>query len=278
MHRVQKLALILVQTLDLHIEDRIGIEHDALRLFDISGKVDLVGALDLAETVEHGGVVRVGFEPFERLGVQQVLVSARERAHQLVEPRIDLREPAAVVDAVRHVLELLRLHGALVLKDIVAQNVGMQGAHAVDGHAAGDAQVRHADLTVPDDGQLTRFGGVVVVILDFFLIAARDLRQNRPDTRQERLHQLLRPALERLGEHRVVRVGDGVGRDVPCRVPVEPRVVHQDAHELGNDERGMGVVDLDDVLFMEVRRRAVDLDVLAHDGLHRGRNEEILLL
>ena len=183
-----------------------------------------------------------------------------------------------MVDAVRHVPELLRLHGALILKDIVAQNVGVQGAHAVDGHAAGDAEVRHAHLTVPDDGQLARFGGVVVVILDFFLIAARNLRQNRPDARQERLHQLLRPAFERLGKHRVVRVGDGMGRDVPRRVPVKPRVVHQDAHELWNDERGMRVVDLDDVLFVEVHRCSVKLNVLAHDGLHRGRNEKVLLL
>ena len=66
-------------------------------------------------------------------------------------------------------------------------------------------------------------------------------------------------------------------RDVPRRVPVEARIIHQDAHELGDDERGVRVVDLDDILFVEIRGRAVDLDVLAHDGLHGRGDEEILL-
>ena len=154
----------------------------------------------------------------------------------------------------------------------------MQGAHTVHGHAAGDAEVRHTHLTVPDDGKLARFGGVVVVVFDLFLIAARDLREDQPDARQQRLHQLLRPALKRFGKHRVVRIGDGMGGDVPRRIPVEARIVHQNAHQLGNHKRRVRVVDLDHILFVEVLRRTVDLDVLAHDGLHRGRNEEILLL
>ena len=210
--------------------------------------------------------------------MQEVFIPARERAHELVEPRVDLREPAAVVDAVGDILELLQLHRALVFKNVVSQDVRVQSAHAVHGHAARDAQVCHADLAVPDDGQFTRFGLVVVVVFDFFLIAARDLGDDRPHARQKRLHQLLRPALQRLGKHRVVRVSDGVRRDVPRRVPVEARIIHQDAHELGDDERGVRVVDLDDILFVEIRGRAVDLDVLAHNGLHGRGDEEILLL
>ena len=154
----------------------------------------------------------------------------------------------------------------------------MQSAHAVHGHAARDAQVCHADLAVPDDSQFTRFGLVVVVVFDFFLIAARDLRENQPDARQQRLHQLLRPALKRFGKHRVVRIGNGMGGDVPRRIPVEARIVHQNAHQLGNHKRRVRVVDLDHILFVEVLRRTVDLDVLAHNGLHGRGDEEILLL
>lgn len=40
----------------------------------------------------------------------------------------------------------------------------------------------------------------------------------------------------------------------------------------------MGVVDLNDVLLVEVLQRAVLLDMLASDGLHRSGHEEILLL
>ena len=115
-------------------------------------------------------------------------------------------------------------------------------------------------------------------ILHLFLPAAGDLLNDLPHAGQQGLHQLLGPALQRLGKHRVVRVSDGVRRNVPRRVPVEARIIHQDAHELGDDERGVRVVDLNDILFVEVRRRTVDLDVLAHDGLHGRGDEEILLL
>ena len=40
----------------------------------------------------------------------------------------------------------------------------------------------------------------------------------------------------------------------------------------------MGIVDLDDVLFVEIRQGAVGLDMLARDGLQGGGHEEILLL
>ena len=57
-----------------------------------------------------------------------------------------------------------------------------------------------------------------------------------------------------------------------------PRVVDQNTHQLRNHQRGMGIVDLDDVLLVEALQRAVLLDMLAGDGLHRGGHEEVLLL
>ena len=267
-----------MQALDLHVEDRICVECHALRLFDVGGKVELVGALDLVEPREHRAIAGEGLELLELLGMEQIAAPAAEVGNQAVEPRVDLREPAAVVDAVGDVLELLRLHLILPAEYVVAQDVGVQRGNAVDRHAARDAQVRHAHLPIPDDGQLRGLGRVMVEVLDLLLIAVRDLGDDLPHAREQRLHELLRPALERLSEHGVVRVGDGIFCDVPRGIPVEARVVHQNAHQLGNDERGVRVVDLDDVLLVEVRRRAVDLDVLAHDGLHRGGDEEILLL
>ena len=50
---VEQLALVLVQTLDLHVEDRVGIDLDTLALLDPRGEVDLVGVLDLAQAREH---------------------------------------------------------------------------------------------------------------------------------------------------------------------------------------------------------------------------------
>ena len=76
----------------------------------------------------------------------------------------------------------------------------------------------------------------------------------------------------------MVGVAHDLRHDVPGVIPLELLLVDEDAHELGDDERGVRVVDLNDILFVEVRRRTVDLDVLAHNGLHGRGDEEILLL
>ena len=114
------------------------------------------------------------------------------------------------------------------------------------------------------------------VLLHVLLPAAGDLLQDLPDTGQQRLKQLLGPDLQRLGQHRMVGVGDAVGGDVPRLVPVHTGVVHQNTHQLRDHQRGVGVVDLDDVLLMEVLHGTVQFGVLG--GLDGGGDEEILLL
>jgi hypothetical protein len=59
--------------------------------------------------------------------------------------------------------------------------------------------------------------------------------------RQQMLHERDRPLLQRLGQHSMVRVENGVGRDRPSRVPVHVLLVHQNAHELGDRERWVGL-------------------------------------
>ena len=95
----------------------------------------------------------------------------------------------------------------------------MERRDAVDGHAARDAEVRHTHRAVPDDGHFLRLFRVVVELLHLLLPAVGDLLNDLPRARQQLLKQALRPALERLGQHRVVRVGHGVRRDVPRLLP-----------------------------------------------------------
>ena len=45
-----------MQALDLHVKDGVGVERHALRLFDVGGKVELVGALDLVQPREHRAI------------------------------------------------------------------------------------------------------------------------------------------------------------------------------------------------------------------------------
>ena len=64
---------------------------------------------------------------------------------------------------------------------------------------------------------------------------------------------------------------------MPGLVPAVALLVQQNTHQLGDDQGGVGVVDLDDMLPGEVAQGAVLGLVLADDGLDGGGHEEILL-
>ena len=76
----------------------------------------------------------------------------------------------------------------------------------------------------------------------------------------------------------MVGVGTGLRGNLPRLVPAETIVIEQQAHELGDDERRVRVVDLDDVVLGKVAHRAVARTVGAQDALRRRGDEEILLL
>ena len=64
----------------------------------------------------------------------------------------------------------------------------MQRGHAVDRHAAGDAQIRHADLSAPDDRHIRRLAAVVIELVDTHLPAAGDLLNDLPYAGQQIRH------------------------------------------------------------------------------------------
>ena len=210
--------------------------------------------------------------------MQEVAVAAAGLPDEAVQGGIDLPQPAPVVDAVGDILELPGLHGAGVLENVLFQDLGVQGGDTVDSHAPRDAEVRHPHLAAPEDGQLLGLGGIVEEALHLLLPAPGDLLQDLPDSRQQALHQLLGPALQGLRQDGVVGVGHGVRGDVPGLVPAHPRLVDEDAHQLRDHQGRVGVVDLEDVLLVEVLQGPVHRQMLRHHGLHRGGDEEVLLL
>ena len=210
--------------------------------------------------------------------MEQVVVSTGQIPHQTVQTRIDLTEPAAVVDAVGDVGEFPGLHDAGVMEHIFFQNLGVQAGHAVDRHSPGDAQIGHTDLAAPDDGHFLCFAVVMVEALHLFLPAVGNLQHDLPDAGQQCFKKALGPALQRLGQNGVVRVGHGLGGDVPCLIPAHTGLVHENPHQLRNHKGRVGIVDLKNVLFVEIFQRAVGFQMLGDNGLHRGGDKEILLL
>ncbi len=86
------------------------------------------------------------------------------------------------------------------------------------------------------------------------------------------------PLLERLREHRVVGVPKGLGNDGPSFVPLETLEVNEDALQLDNRQRRVGIVELDGDLLGEFLPRAFRLLEATDDVVERGGDPEILLL
>ena len=276
---VEQLALVLVEALYLDVENGVGIQHHAVLPGHIGGEAALVLPLDGLQSVQDGLVILVLLQVPDGIGMEEVVIPAGTLPNQSVQLGVDLGQPAAVVHAVGDVLELLRTHGVGVMEHILLQNIRVEGGDTVDGVAGAYAQIGHPDLAVPDDGH---FGHLFLVageaLLQLALVAGGDLLQDLPDPGQETLDQALGPALQRLGQDGVVGVGHRLGDDIPGVVPAVPLHIHQDTHQFGDDQSGMGVVDLEDVLLVEVAQGAILGAVLAHDGLDGSGDKEILLL
>ena len=116
---VQKLALILVQPLDLDVKDRIRIDAHAVAVCDQRGKLLLILALNGGKTGKHLCVVIV-FQQLLQL-TRVALEAVADQVGQAVgQQRIGLAQPTAVRNAVGDVQEAIGRDLAIVAEDAVA--------------------------------------------------------------------------------------------------------------------------------------------------------------
>ena len=129
--KIEVLALVFVQTLDLHIEKRGGIDRDATVPLDHARKIDLVGLLDVHEIDLELRIVRVGFKGAKLVEIALPAVPDF-RGDELAEAGIAGKEPAARSDAVGLVVKLARIESVEIREEIPFQELGMQRGHAID--------------------------------------------------------------------------------------------------------------------------------------------------
>ncbi len=163
----------------------------------------------------------------------------------------------------------------------LAHQVRMHRRDAVDAVRADEGELAHAHAAAAllvdqrdrgaevDVAGRARFGQREMLHVD----AVDDLEMPR----QQPLEQLDRPGLQRLGQQRVVGVGQRRDRDLPGLVPAEIVQVDQDAHQLGDGEARMRVVELHRDLHRQAAKLAVGGQVAIDQVLQRGGDEEILL-
>ena len=161
MQDIEKLALVLVQALDLDIKNCVGVQDDPRLLGHVVGKAALVRLLYHLQTVQDRPVLPALLQLAQRFRMQQIVVSAAAIANQAVQVGVGLGQPAAVVNAVGDVLELGGTELADIPEHLPAQDVRVEGRHAVDRAARAYAQVCHADLAAPDDRHVGNLADVV---------------------------------------------------------------------------------------------------------------------
>ena len=278
--REQQLALVLVQALHLDVEDRIGIKRHAKVGAHPVRKDALVGALDLRKAGEEGLVLCKTLELPEFVEVGDPVV-ADLLGDQLRKRRIRLQEPTTGRDAVRDVVEVVRHEFVEVLEERLLEDVGVQLGNAVDARGADDRKVGHTHIALAvlvdqrHAGQAVLIAGVDAG--DLAEEAPVDLVDDLEVTREQALHHRHGPLLERLGEDRVVRVARRAAREVPGRIPVNALLVDEDAHELGDDERGVRLVQVDEGLLGQLRPVVAVLAETTEDIRQRAAHEEVLL-
>ena len=161
---------------------------------------------------------------------------------------------------------------------LALDDLGVQRSHTVDGVGGVAGDPRHAHLVAGDGGHVVDGALVQAALGHLDAEAAVDLPDDLGDAREETVEDGDLPGLQSLGQHRVVGVGEGLGDHVPGRFPAQVVLVHEEAHELGDGEHRVGVVELDGVVVGEAGQvLAVVLHVVLDDLLEGGRAEEVLL-
>jgi hypothetical protein len=104
---IEVLSLVLVDSLDLSIEQGIGIESDSALLSNVARESNLDISLDLTPFRAEGGIVGVWFELVEEFKILDPTIS-NTTCHQGRLLRIGYGDPTPGSDTVGYVHELVR--------------------------------------------------------------------------------------------------------------------------------------------------------------------------
>ena len=275
--RIQVLALVLVHTLDLAVKDGIGVDDLTGALCQIACKILLVGQLDLVQLLQHGLVVGVLVQ-LGQIGSIVLVALADGLVQQLAPTGGRSQQPAAVCNAVGHVLEGVGLEQVVIVENALLDDLAVQLGNAVDAVGGVGADVGHAHLIVADQCHVVDLALIAGESLCQLLAgAAVHLHHDLVDAGQGHLEDVHIPLLQSLSHNGVVGVGEHLLADAEGLVPVKAALIQQDAHHFGDGQRGVGVVQLDSDLVRQVLQRSVAGQVVLHDIADRSSGQEVLL-
>ena len=280
MEDVEELAFVFVEPLHLHVKDGVGVDLDAVMFPDVFCQFYFVFPFDLRQFLEHFLIACEGEHFFQIVQIAHP-VFADLAADEFAETGVCLAEPAAGGDAVGHIDKLAGIEVRKVFEEPVLEQFGVERCHAVDMPAGNDAHVRHPHhffVSFLNE----RHSGEAVVVADVACChiaeeAEVDLVDDLQMPGQEFFHESDGPLFQRLGHEGVVGVVEGLADDVPGFIPREVFFVDEEAHEFGDRQSRVCIVELDDTFAVEVPQVFIVIFHSADDVLQRCGDEEELL-
>ena len=271
MKDIEKLSLVLVETLHLHVEYGAGIYFNAIVLQNIVCQPLFVLIFDIHELGQGFGIICILFQSGHKGQIRDPVLCSQFLCHPVCQKRVPVHEETSLGDTVCLVVELLRHHLVEVLQLLVLQDLCVKPCHAVYGKACHDGKVCHAHLSVVEDGHLLYFLLISRVHLPHLDDEpAVDLLDDLVHTREQLGEQIDRPLLQGLCHDRMIRVGTALCSDVPRLVPAKPFLVQKDAHQLCHSHCGMCIVHLEEHFLRQLVDVVVCSLIFCHSSLNAG--------
>ena len=266
--------------LDLYVEHRVEVDALVDLIGDGARERGLAALMRCFHLLLDGWIFGVRGKALQRPIVVEPPL-AEGRANDTGEPRIALDQPATEGDAVGLVGDAAGIDGIEGMEHRLAHQVGVERRDAVDFVRADEGEVAHSH---PPAGVLVDHRNRRQQALIDEAAPPRAVQVRRIDqvddlhvAGQHPLHQRHRPGLERFRQQGVVGIGEHRLRDRPRLVPFDLVEVDEDAHQFGDPDRRMGVIELDSGVLAERAHVAPLLDVAANEIEQRRRSEEIFL-
>mmetsp|Transcript_12381 Transcript_12381/g.42919 ORF Transcript_12381/g.42919 Transcript_12381/m.42919 type:complete len:540 (+) Transcript_12381:442-2061(+) len=279
---VEELPLVLVYALHVDVEQHVRVQLHAARLAHDLRQPRLVAHLNPAPLGLERGVAGEPAELGEPVEADDPVGAAHGAADEVAQGRVRGQEPPPRAHAVRHVAEAVRVHLVEVREELRAEQTGVDlrdAVHGVRPHEAQHGHPHHLWARLLDDAHaLLPLHVAGPLALHLLQVPVVDLVDDLHVPGEQPLHQGHWPTLQRLRECRVVGEADRLPRYVPRLNPRQALAVDEEAHELGDADGRVRVVELHAHLAGQLPPLPRPLLEPPQDVLQRGAHEEVLLL
>ena len=182
---IHKLTFVGVNTLNLNVENGIGVKVNVIVRFDVMGKILFAKKFNVGKRAEKFRVVNVFVKKVKLFWVSVPNAAANGFVDKVGEFGIGAHKPATMSNAVGLVVE----HTGPVFVEVVKsgrfKDVGMNAGDAVNRMGADDSKASHMDEVIFDDRHSADFIDIIgVTSADIFNVTAINFVDNHIDTRE----------------------------------------------------------------------------------------------